>query len=91
MLLESYEPHALKIRAAHVQFFKFTIFGLLDRLPEKESHATEVVESGVGATVFINHRLLVRERDHRGNRVSILGGDPDLEVLSEAVGQVVKP
>ena len=61
-----------KIGAAHVQFPESTRLRILDRLPEKKCHSAEIVMPGIGATILIDHRLLIRKGDHSRDWLSVL-------------------
>ena len=63
----------------------------MDRLPEQEGRATEVVEAGIGAAVLINERVLVSQCDDARARLAVLSSDADLEGLAQTRHEIAEP
>ena len=79
------ESRIFQIGAAHVQFGKSTRLRLLDCLPEKKRHSSKIVIFRIGAAILVDHRLLIRERDHARDRLTVLASNPDFQLFSKAI------
>ena len=83
-VLEGYESILTVVGAAQIEVLQSTILGILDRLPIQQVHAAGRAEAGVRGAVLVDHRVLVANRDHGGEREVLLVGNANFECRAKA-------
>jgi len=57
--------------------------GVLNGLPEEKSVTAEVVESRIGAAVFVDEHVFELQGDHAGDGLAIFGHDANHNACTE--------
>src|SRR3989442_15958255 len=84
-VLESEQARIIRSRATHIELASSVPFPFLNRIPQQEGHSTQVVESGVGASILVDEGVLERESKDARDRPSVLRGHADLYLIAQAV------
>src|SRR5258705_13065000 len=65
--------------------------GVLNGFPEKEGHTAQGVQPCIRAAVLVDDTIAVNEGQNPSGRPTVLGGNADREVFTEALDEVAKP
>lgn len=89
--LEGEEAIVAGVGTAEIKLKGPGTLGVLNGLPEEESHSAETVEALIGTTVFVNEGILVSEGEDGGERLWALRGNPDAERGTETLQEIAEP
>lgn len=90
-ILESDEAGVVPIRPSQIEFPKSVVPGILDYFPKYQVCTPEVAEPLVGATILVNDRGFVSERQDARYGLAILGSYVDFHFLAQACDQIAEP
>lgn len=91
MVLERCQSLIVMARATQVEFSCAVLLGILDCVPEKEGHPTYIMKASVGTSIFVDHRLLVRQRHHGRDGLAVLETYSDFGLFTHAVHYIAEP
>src|SRR5439155_25140470 len=90
-ILEGDEARGVSMRTTKIELASSAPFTILDRIPDKEMHTTEIVESLVRTSILVDEDILEGEGKDARDRLFILRGYVDFRCLAQRVHYVAKP
>ena len=86
MAFKGDQPLVVHFGPAKVELLCSPFPGIPYRPPEQEGHTAQIMQFGIRTSVLVHDAFLVVQRQHTGDRLAVLQGDPDQQIVSK--GQI---